>query len=255
MDSVPCIKDGNEPLASRVFRITLRGFARLAGVAGERHLKKANEVVRRGALLLQPHTSRGTSGSIGNQSIKSSVTCTSVLHLNATIGNDELQPPMGCLDEWACFLRTSEQDGSLLSVSRKRKRSLPPRTLRMNRAGRLQSAPRWLATQTGRPAIQIAKSYRKRFGVDWPCAVGELSMLGIRLDAVWVAQLYRALEGAQCSRHKGLQSLKAEEAEHVPDSDEHFAYIAGYTPGGWPFGVTWAEWRQMEAASRQATEG
>ncbi len=80
-------------------------------------------------------------------------------------------------------------------------------------------------------------------------------MLGIRLDAVWVAQLYRALEGAQCSRHKGLQSLKAEEAEHVPDSDEHFAYIAGYTPGGWPFGVTWAEWRQMEAASRQATEG
>ncbi len=31
----------------------------------------------------------------------------------------------------------------------------------------------------------------------------------------------------------------------VPDSDEHFAYIAGYTEGGFPYGITWEEMRTM----------
>ncbi len=35
------------------------------------------------------------------------------------------------------------------------------------------------------------------------------------------------------------------------DSDEHFAYIAGYTDGGAPYGVTWEE---MEAAERSAAD-
>lgn len=36
----------------------------------------------------------------------------------------------------------------------------------------------------------------------------------------------------------------------APDNDEHFAYIAGYTSGGAPYGVTWEE---MEAVERSAT--
>jgi hypothetical protein len=31
-----------------------------------------------------------------------------------------------------------------------------------------------------------------------------------------------------------------------PDSDEHFAYIAGYTEGGFPYGITWKEMREKE---------
>src|ERR1039457_5550559 len=30
------------------------------------------------------------------------------------------------------------------------------------------------------------------------------------------------------------------------DSDENFAFIAGYTPGGTPFGITWEEWEKLE---------
>lgn len=30
------------------------------------------------------------------------------------------------------------------------------------------------------------------------------------------------------------------------ESDEHFAYIAGYTSGGAPFGTTWEEMAEME---------
>lgn len=29
------------------------------------------------------------------------------------------------------------------------------------------------------------------------------------------------------------------------DQDEHFAYIAGYTEGGFAYGVTWEEWDQV----------
>lgn len=39
--------------------------------------------------------------------------------------------------------------------------------------------------------------------------------------------------------------------QFAPDSDEHFAYIAGYTDGGAPYGVTWEE---MEAAERSAAD-
>src|SRR5438105_5892386 len=37
----------------------------------------------------------------------------------------------------------------------------------------------WLATQKDRTPVQIAKSYRKRYGVDWPCAIHELALLGV----------------------------------------------------------------------------
>ena len=35
----------------------------------------------------------------------------------------------------------------------------------------------------------------------------------------------------------------------APDSDEHFAYIAGYTEGGVPYGVTWEEMEESECSA------
>jgi len=58
----------------------------------------------------------------------------------------------------------------------KKKKPLAPRCLRMKRGARLSSVRRWLATQKNRTPVQIAKSYRKRFGVDWPCAIHELAL-------------------------------------------------------------------------------
>jgi len=127
--------------------------------------------------------------------------------------------------------------------------------MRMNRARRLQSARHWLATQTGCTTIQIAKSYRKRFGVDWPCAFRELSILGIQVDARWVVQLYAGLQGAQRASPERQGKLQSEAVRLGSESDDHFAYIAGYTPGGAPFGVTWEEWRQMKGKNRLAAEG
>jgi hypothetical protein len=44
----------------------------------------------------------------------------------------------------------------------------------------------------------------------------------------------------------GRASSKKNGAQVLPESDEHFAYIAGYTAGGVPYGVTWEEHEEIE---------
>jgi hypothetical protein len=63
---------------------------------------------------------------------------------------------------------------------------LPPLGKRMSRPARVQSARHWLSTFKGKNIVQ---GYRKRYGVDWPCAVYELQMLGVELDPAYVAHL------------------------------------------------------------------
>jgi hypothetical protein len=41
----------------------------------------------------------------------------------------------------------------------------------------------------------------------------------------------------------------------LPESDEHFAYIVGYTEGGFPYGITWEEMREMEMAEKKHEAG
>lgn len=37
----------------------------------------------------------------------------------------------------------------------------------------------------------------------------------------------------------------------LPEQDEYFAFIAGYTSGGAPYGITWEEWEQMEKEDQE----
>lgn len=41
-------------------------------------------------------------------------------------------------------------------------------------------------------------------------------------------------------------TLKENEMSEIFDSDEVFAFIAGYTSGGVPYGITWEEMQQIE---------
>lgn len=153
-------------------------------------------------------------------------------------------------------LRSGKQIGARcakLVMSRRKKRLLPPRTLRMDRHGRLQSARQWLATQRGRTAERIARSYRKRYGVDWACAITELSALGLAFDPKWRDELARTLEGARHANARRREARAAVQArDEFPESNETFAFIAGYTEGGAPFGVTWEEWEKIERSERGA---
>jgi hypothetical protein len=132
-------------------------------------------------------------------------------------------------------------------MKRKKQKPLPPRTQRMDRERRLVSARSWLATQRGRPADRIARSYRKRYGVDWACVLAELPALGIAFDPAWREQLARTLEGAR----KAKASRKAEKRSAVlPDSDTTFAFIADYTEGGAAYGITWEEWTRIDRGEK-----
>lgn len=114
----------------------------------------------------------------------------------------------------------------------------------MNRAQRLQSARAWLLQQAGREPARIGASYRRWYGVDWICAIEELSRLGVNFDPQWVERLKSSLQGQQ--RARAAQRAARAMAGGEEDSDDYFAFIAGYTAGGYPYGVTWEEWGILE---------
>jgi len=116
-----------------------------------------------------------------------------------------------------------------------------PRRWRMNRAARLQSAKHWLPTYTGR---DLVRGYRNWYGVSAVCAITELRQLGIKVDEQRLIQAKRTEESTAQQRAKKRQERTeklAAEKIHLVESDENFAYIAGYTGWGFPYGVTWDE--------------
>jgi hypothetical protein len=115
----------------------------------------------------------------------------------------------------------------------------------MNRQSRLQSARVWLKEYDGKKE-NIAKNYRKRYGVGWECAFKELEFLGVKLDPQYVNTVLQNLENQNATKKR----RKAEDLEdfrvELFGQDEHYAFIAGFTPGGVPYGITWDEWGEID---------
>src|SRR5712691_3628664 len=107
-------------------------------------------------------------------------------------------------------------------MSRKH-RSLAPRHKRLNRPGRLRVAKTWIASYPGK---NIARGYRKYFGVDPFCAVRELRMLGISIDPLYEAAV---LAAGPHARKRKRESTKKEEFRFNEEDYWGFAFIAGYT--------------------------
>ena len=103
---------------------------------------------------------------------------------------------------------------------------------------RLQKARQWVLTYEGK---HIVRAYRKRFKVDITCALNDLGEIG----ALSPEELTEKRE-AERIRLEQLRKKREEKAiqdfyDRFPGSDDNFYYIAGYTPGGAPYGVTWEE--------------
>lgn len=128
-------------------------------------------------------------------------------------------------------------------------RKQKPKRLKLKgRARRLDQAPGWVEKHWGKPA-NLLRRYRKYFAVDWECAISELTALGVEFDEAYLSSLRGTI--ARDFQHQKMHAP----ISHVEfgmnedtwsDSDETFAYIAGYTPGGAPFGVTWEEMEEAE---------
>lgn len=129
-------------------------------------------------------------------------------------------------------------------AKKKRKQNLPPRRKRFKRAQRLESAKAWLATYQGN---KIVKDYRQRYGVDWQTAFTELEMLDVPIDPEYKRRVLQSAEAQLAAKRRKKAEREAKlQKEPGFDQDEHFAFIVGYTSGGFPYGLTWEEWDAIE---------
>jgi hypothetical protein len=124
-------------------------------------------------------------------------------------------------------------DGGLKLANKKKK---PNNTQR--REVRLQKARQWILTYEG---THIVRSYRKRFKVDPLCALNDLEAIGA-LQPDRLAEMRRNEEKRLENKRKEREAQQEREFQDLySDSDDNFFFIAGYTSGGAPYGVTWEE--------------
>lgn len=116
---------------------------------------------------------------------------------------------------------------------------------------RKAKAEKWAVEYDGTPyGGDIIKAYRKKFAVDRMKAVAELQLLGISLTTEQIdrekaaVKAYQELQRAKKAKRKRIREQKNMEKDNpvfYEEQDDTFYYIAGYTSGGAPYGVTWEE--------------
>jgi hypothetical protein len=110
----------------------------------------------------------------------------------------------------------------------------------MSRPARLQVARRWIAEYRGK---NLVRGYKTWFGVSEVCAVVELRMLGVGIPDDRLEQARRDEQARATHRARRKEEHARATAR---ESNDEFAFIAGYTEGGAPYGITWDEWEGMD---------
>ncbi len=121
----------------------------------------------------------------------------------------------------------------------------------MKFADRKAKAEKWMAEFDGTPyGGDIIKAYRKKFAVGRMKAVAELQMLRVSLTKEQIdrekaaVKAYQDIQRAKKAKRKKIREQKRIQKDNPifhEDQDDIFYYIAGYTSGGAPYGVTWEE--------------
>ena len=104
---------------------------------------------------------------------------------------------------------------------------------------RLQKARQWITTYNG-TLKHMAKHYKKRFNVDIITAVRDLQEIGVEFPQGYLDAVKQSEEERIRQKHLAKEK-KAQQDFLYEDSDDVFAFIAGYTGGGVPYGITWEE--------------
>lgn len=117
----------------------------------------------------------------------------------------------------------------------------------MSRPARLASARAWLEHYEGK---HILRSYRKRYGTCQVTTAIELRMLGYPIAAERIAEIKRRV-AIQAENKRRSREAKVDRMEG--ERDAVFAFIAGHTSGGAPYGVTWEELKEARKAPQSET--
>ena len=117
-----------------------------------------------------------------------------------------------------------------------------PNRKKYNKEQRLAAAEKWIPTYRGE---NLVKGYSNWFGVDKICAINELELLGQEIDPIYKTQIYKLeieKEDAKTGNFDEPADFEVEPFYTWQDSDYYF--IAGYTSGGVPYGITWEEYER-----------
>nr|WP_270440012.1 DpnD/PcfM family protein [Butyricicoccus sp. AF86-03b2A] len=109
----------------------------------------------------------------------------------------------------------------------------------LNESGKINGLPmnRAIYTEDG-----DMLHYRERFHVDAVTAAKDLQELGVNYTQEQLDQIKRAEEQRLRQRRMEREAKERERlAELYEECDDRFAFIAGYTDGGTPYGVMWEE--------------
>ena len=111
-------------------------------------------------------------------------------------------------------------------------------TKEQRREKRLNRARKWIQTYNG---THVVRGYHRHFKLDITTAINDMEAIGAITPEQ--AAAFRAAEAVRIEqvRKKREERKKQDFFDLHPDSDDRFYYIAGYTSGGVPFGVTWEE--------------
>lgn len=130
-----------------------------------------------------------------------------------------------------------------------KKKNKKPRRGALNKEQRLATAPKRKFMQSPDLTYKIRR-YASWFYVRPETAISELRELGITItpkDIKAFKERATAIKQAKRNRRKNQKAKKQRRHETLTEnySDENFAFIAGHTSGGLPYGITWEE---MEAS-------
>lgn len=93
----------------------------------------------------------------------------------------------------------------------------------MNRRSRSQSAQAWLKEYDGKKE-NMARNYRKRYGVGWECAFKEFEFLGVKLDSLYVNTVLQNLKNQNATKKrrvaKDLEDFCVEPFRQIDDSED-----------------------------------
>jgi len=122
---------------------------------------------------------------------------------------------------------------------KKKKKSNTPKRKRYKRPERLEAAKLWIPTYEGK---RIVRGYTKYFGVNILCAITELQMLGYKFSDEYIEKVKINLEHQRILKERKKEEKELSRISEIyKDRDDTFFFIAGYTSGGAPYGVTWEE--------------
>lgn len=104
-------------------------------------------------------------------------------------------------------------------------------------------ASEWIKGYNGKNLIS---GYAKWFGVDKICAMNELKIIGVTISETMEKQVLASVK-ARIEQKRIMKEKRNFVDDKDIDSDENFAYIAGYTSGGAPYGLTHEEMKRIES--------